>query len=319
MPSIMLEFEKPISELEAKIEELKNFSSEQGIDLAEEIKIMQAKAEALKKEIFGKLTPVQRVTIARHPERPGTLEYIKHIFEEFIELHGDRYFGDDRAVIGGIARFRGVPVTVIGHAKGKDTKENLARNFGMPNPEGNRKALRLMEQAEKFGRPVFTFVDTPGAHCGMGAEERGQARAIAVNLTRLMQLRVPVINTIIGEGGSGGALAIAVGDRLMMLENSVFSVISPESFASILWKDPTRAQEAVGAMKMTAYDLAELGIIDEIVPEPLGGAHRNPKEIAARLGDNLKKNLDSLKEMPVAEMLQKRYEKFRGIGQFISG
>jgi len=319
MPSIMLEFEKPIAELEAKIEELKNFSSEQGIDLAEEIKIMQAKAEALKKEIFGKLTPVQRVTIARHPERPGTLEYIKHIFEEFIELHGDRYFGDDRAVIGGIARFRGVPVTVIGHAKGKDTKENLARNFGMPNPEGNRKALRLMEQAEKFGRPVFTFVDTPGAHCGMGAEERGQARAIAVNLTRLMQLRVPVINTIIGEGGSGGALAIAVGDRLMMLENSVFSVISPESFASILWKDPTRAQEAVEAMKMTAYDLAELGIIDEIVPEPLGGAHRNPEEIAARLGDYLKKNLDSLKEMPVTEMLQKRYEKFRGIGQFISG
>ncbi len=319
MPSIMLEFEKPIAELEAKIEELKSFSSEKGIDLTEEIKTMQAKAEALKKEIFDNLTPAQRVAIARHPERPGTLEYIKHIFEDFVELHGDRHFGDDRAVIGGIARFRGEPVTVIGHAKGKDTKENLARNFGMPHPEGNKKALRLMEQAEKFGRPVFTFVDTPGAHCGMGAEERGQAHAIAANLARLMKLRVPVINTVIGEGGSGGALAIAVGDRLMMLENSVFSVISPESFASILWKDPARAQEAVAAMKMTAPDLAELGIVDEVVPEPLGGAHRNPGEMAAMLGSRLQEALDCLKKMPVDEMLQKRYEKFRGIGQFVSG
>ncbi|WP_418792069.1 acetyl-CoA carboxylase carboxyltransferase subunit alpha [Phosphitispora sp. TUW77] len=319
MPSIMLEFEKPIAELEAKIEELKNFSNEKGINLTEEISTMQAKAEALKKEIFGNLTPVQRVAIARHPERPGTLDYIKHMFEDFIELHGDRYFGDDRAVIGGIAKFQGLPVTVIGHAKGKDTKDNLARNFGMPNPEGNRKALRLMEQAEKFGRPVFTFVDTPGAHCGMGAEERGQALAIAQNLARLMKLRVPVVNTIIGEGGSGGALAIAVGDCLMMLENSVFSVISPESFASLLWKDPARSQEAVGVMKMTAYDLAELGIIDEVVPEPLGGAHKDHHEIAARLGGTLKKSLESLRKMSVEEMLQKRYEKFRGIGQFISG
>lgn len=236
-----------------------------------------------------------------------------------MEMHGDRYFGDDRSVVGGIARFHGQPVTVIGHAKGKDTKENLARNFGMAHPEGNRKALRLMEQAEKFGRPVITFVDTKGAYCGIGAEERGQAWAISANLTRMSTLRVPVIAVIIGEGGSGGALAIAVGDHIMMLENAIYSVISPESFASILWKDPGRTQDAVEAMKMTAADLKELGVIDEIVPEPLGGAHKNPEEMARILGKSLEKALSALKKEPIESILENRYKKFRGIGQFVSG
>ncbi len=319
MSSLLMDFEKPLAELEAKINELKSFSSEKGIDLSEEIKTLQARAEILKKEIYGNLSPWQRVIIARHPERPGTLDYIKLIFEDFMELHGDRYFGEDRSVIGGIARLHGQPVTVIGHAKGKDTKENLARNFGMAHPEGNRKALRLMEQAEKFGRPVITFVDTKGAYCGIGAEERGQAWAISANLIRMSTLRVPVIPVIIGEGGSGGALAIAVGDHIMMLENAIYSVISPESFASILWKDPSRTQEAVEAMKMTASNLKELGVIDEIVPEPLGGAHKNPEETAKTLGKCLQKALNALKKQPAEALLDKRYKKFRSIGQFVSG
>jgi len=319
MPSLPLDFEKPVIELEAKIEELKNFSSEKGIDLSDEIIILENKAEALKEDIYGNLTPWQRVVIARHPERPSTADYTKLVCEGFMELHGDRYFGDDKAVIGGIARLNGRPVTVIGHAKGRDTKENLARNFGMPHPEGNRKALRLMKQAEKFGRPVITFVDTPGAYCGIGAEERGQAQAIAANLTGMMTLKVPVITTVIGEGGSGGALAFATGDHVMMLENAIYSIISPESFASILWKDASKAQEAVKAMKMTARDLMEMGIIDEIVPEPLGGAHRNPEEMARTLGSYLQKALDRLLMYPPQTLLEKRYEKFRSIGHFVSG
>ncbi len=319
MPSLLLDFEKPLIELEAKIEELKKFSKDKGIDLSGEINTLQAKAETLKRDIYGNLTPWQRVLIARHPERPGTVDYIKAMFEDFIELHGDRYFGDDPAVIGGIARFHGQPVTVVGHVKGKGTKENLAKNFGMPHPEGNRKALRLMDQAAKFHRPVFAFVDTPGAYCGIGAEERGQAQAIATNLTRMMTLEVPVLVTVIGEGGSGGALAIAVGDYTIMLENAVYAISSPEVFASILWKDPTKAQDAAAIMKMTARDLEELGIIDEIIPEPLGGAHKNPPEMARNLAKSLQKALLSLKKQPVNRLLEKRYEKFRSIGQFVSG
>ena len=319
MSSQLLDFEKPLIELEAKIEELKKFSKEKGIDLADEIKTLQTKSETLKKNIYGNLTPWQRISIARHPERPGVIDYIKMLFEGFMEMHGDRYYGDDPAVVGGIARFNGQPVTVIGHVKGKNTKENLARNFGMPHPEGNRKALRLMEQAEKFGRPVFSFVDTPGAYCGIGAEERGQAQTIAASLTRMMTLRVPVIPTIIGEGGSGGALAIAVGDYILMLENAVYSISTPETFASILLKDSTKAQEVAGAMKMTARDLEGFGVIDEIIAEPLGGAHKNAPEMAKTLGKSLQKALNSIKKLPPEKMLEKRYEKFRGIGQLISG
>jgi acetyl-CoA carboxylase carboxyl transferase subunit alpha len=319
MPNILLEFEKPLIELEAKIEELVKFGKDKGIDLSEEIKTLQTKAENLKKEIYGNLTPWQRITIARHPERPGAVDYIKMLFEGFIELHGDRFYGDDPAIIGGIAKFHGQPVTIIGNVKGKDTKENLACNFGYAHPEGYRKALRLMEQAEKFGRPIFTFIDTPGAFCGIGAEERGEAWAIAENLTRMATLKVPVICTITGEGGSGGALAIAVGDHIMMLENAVYSVSTPETFATILWKDMSRAQDAAAVMKGTAKDLAELGVIDEIIAEPLGGAHKNHQETAKILDKSLLKALNALKKIPVEQLPKKRQEKFRGIGQFISG
>jgi len=319
MPNILLDFEKPLVELEAKIEELTSFSKEKGIDLSEEIKTLQNKSDSLKKQIYGHLSPWQRVTIARHPERPGTLDYIKYIFEDFVELHGDRSYGDDPAIIGGIARFKGQPVTVIGHVKGKDTKENIARNFGYAHPEGNRKAIRLMEQAEKFGRPIFTFIDTPGAYCGIGAEERGQAQAIAANLTRMMTINMPIIVTILGEGASGGALAIGVGDHVAMLENAVYSIITPEGYASILWKDSTRTQEAAAAMKMTAPDLEQLGVIDQIIPEPLGGAHKNPQEAAKLLCKSMQKTLAALQKIPPEKLLEKRYEKFRSIGQFVSG
>ncbi len=319
MANVILEFEKPILELEAKIEELQTFSKEKEIDLSEEVQTLQKKVETLKKSIYGNLTPWQSVMIARHPERPATIDYIKMIFEGFMELHGDRFYGDDPAIIGGIARFKGQPVTVIGHAKGKDTKENLVRNFGMPHPEGYRKALRLMEQAEKFNRPIITFVDTPGAYPGIGAEERGEALAIATNLTKMMALRVPVIATVIGEGGSGGALAIAVADHVSMLENAVYSVSSPEVFASILWKDSTKAQDAAVMMKMTSKDILSLGIIDEVIPEPIGGAHKDLQKIAGTLADSLQKALNNLKQQPIETVLEKRYDKFRSIGHYISG
>lgn len=319
MPSTLLDFEKPLAELETKIEELRKFGSEKGIDLSDEIETLENKALKLKKSIYGNLTAWQRVQIARHADRPTSADFIKNIFADFIELHGDRHFGDDPAVMGGIALFHGRPVTVIGHVKGKDTKENIYRNFGYAHPEGNRKAYRLMELAEKFGRPVITFVDTPGAYCGIGAEERGQAETIARNLFRMMTLKVPVIATVIGEGGSGGALAMAVGDHVMMLENAVYSISSPEAYASILWKDAGRASEAAAAMKMTSKDLLELGVIDEVVPEPLGGAHKNPKEIFRNTDKYLQKTLTALLKVPTGELLDKRYAKFRGIGQFVSG
>lgn len=319
MPNILLDFEKPLLELETKIEELTAFSKEKGIDLSDEIKTLQNKADNLKAQIYGNLTPWQRVQIARHPERPRTTDYIKLIFDEFIELHGDRYFGDDQAIIGGIGRFQGEPVTVIGHAKGKDTKDNLARNFGSPHPEGYRKALRLMEQANKFKRPIITFVDTPGAACGIGAEERGEAQAIAINLMKMMTFTVPIIVTVIGEGGSGGALAIAVGDHIAMLENAVYSVSTPEVAASILWKDAGRAQDATPMMKMTAPDLDSFGIIDEIIREPLGGAHKNPQEIATAISKSIQMALTNIRKQPIDKVMEKRYEKFRSIGEFVSG
>lgn len=319
MPNVLLEFEKPLVELEAKIEELIKFGSEKGIDLTDEIRTLQTKAENLKREIYGNLTPWQRINIARHPERPGAVDYIKMLFDGFIELHGDRYYGDDPAVIGGVAKFHDQPVTIIGTVKGKDTKENIACNFGYAHPEGYRKALRLMEQAEKFGRPVLTFVDTPGAYCGIGAEERGEAWAIAENLTRMATLKVPVICTITGEGGSGGALAIAVGDYIMMLENSIYSVTTPEAFATILWKDMSRAQDAAAVMRGTAKDLAQLGVIDEIIAEPLGGAHKNYQEMAKILDKSILKALNAAKKTPVGQLVKKRQEKFRGIGQYVCG
>ena len=319
MPNLLLDFERPLAELETKIEELRSFGSEKGIDLSAEIQTLENKATNLKKTIYDNLTPWQRVLIARHPERPTTLDYIKNLFEDFIELHGDRHFGDDPAVVGGIARFHGQPVTVIGQVKGKDTKENIARNFGYAHPEGNRKALRLMEQAEKFGRPVFTFVDTPGAYCGIGAEERGQAEAIARNLFRMTTLRVPVIATVTSEGGSGGALALAVGDRVMMLENAIYSISTPETYASILWKDTSRASEAAADMKMTSGDLLSLKVIDEVIPEPLGGAHRDHREVFKILDKQLQKAFNALRKIPIEILLENRYAKFRGIGHYISG
>lgn len=314
-----LEFEKPLLELENKIKELKSFGEEKGIDLTEEIKTLESKALNLRESIYGNLTPWQRVLIARHVERPSAIDYINNLLEGFIELHGDRYYGDDKAIVGGIGKFNGRPVTVIGHVKGRDTKENISRNFGYAHPEGNRKALRLMKQAEKFNRPIFTFIDTPGAYCGTGAEERGQAEAIAKNLYSMVELKVPIIATVIGEGGSGGALAIGVGDRLLMLEHSVFSIISPEAFASILWKDPSRVQEAAGVMRMTALDLQEMNIINEIVKEPLGGAHKDPTTMYLNLKNALTNNLKALEEISVEQMLEQRYQKFRSIGHVISG
>jgi acetyl-CoA carboxylase carboxyl transferase subunit alpha len=313
MPAI-LEFEKPIQELETKIEELKKFSIEKGIDLTNEISILENRAREVRESIYGSLDCWQKVTIARHPERPNAYGYIKYLFTDFIELHGDRCFGDDPSVIGGIGRFCGHPVTVIGHLKGKDTKENLARNFGMAHPEGYRKAIRLMKQAEKFKRPVITFIDTPGAYPGTGAEERGQHEAIAKSILTMVALRVPIISVVIGEGGSGGALAFGGGDRLLMQEHTIYMVITPEGYASILWRDSSRAREAAETMKVTAQDLLARGVADQIVPEPLGGAHRDHEAAADLLGKALAANLDELLGMDTDILLANRYKKFRSIG-----
>lgn len=317
--SMIMDYEKPIIELEKKISELRAFSAEKEIDLSGEIETLEKKVASLKESVYGNLTPWQKVQIARHPDRPTSLDFIKNIFEDFIELHGDRRFGDDQAIVGGLARFNGRPVTVIGHQKGKDTKDNIARNFGYAHPEGFRKALRLMEQAEKFGRPVFTFIDTPAAYPGIGAEERGQGEAIAVNLYTMSRLQVPVIVSVIGEGGSGGALALGVGDRILMLQHAIYSISPPETFASILWKDATRAQEAAGLMKITAQDLFDLGVIDQIIPEPMGGAHKNAAEAAATLRPYLEQAMSEVTGLSKEDLLNQRYEKFRSIGQVISG
>lgn len=313
MPAVF-DFERPVVELETKIAELKAFAAEKGLTLESEINTLEQRAAELKEEIYGHLTPWQKVLMARHPERPGTVDYIEALITDFVELHGDRLYGDDAAVMGGIGRFDGTPVTVIGNRKGRDTKENLARNFGMANPEGYRKALRLMRQAEKFDRPVICFVDTPGAHCGLGAEQRGQFEAIAKNIMVMGFLRTPIIAVVVGEGGSGGALAIAAGDRILMQEHSIFSISSPEACASIIWKDAGRARDAAAVLKLTAQDLVEMGIADAIIPEPLGGAHRGKAAATAGVAEAVRENLAELTAMDRDELLAARYRKFRDIG-----
>src|SRR5882724_5404563 len=311
---VALEFEKPIAELESKIEELRSCAATEHMDLSEEIRTLEEKCEELKRQIYGQLTPWQRVLIARHPQRPYTLDYIKALCTEFVELHGDRTFSDDAAIVGGMAFFEGKPVVVIGHQKGRTVQESMRRNFGMPHPEGYRKALRLMKLAEKFNRPVLCFIDTPGAYPGIGAEERGQARAIAVNLLEMGGLKTPIICTVIGEGGSGGALAIGIGDRVLMCENAWYSVISPEGCAAILFRDSSRASEAASALKLTAPELKSLGIVDEVIPEVQGGLHRDPAPTMEAVRSALLKNLDQLQSLSTEQLLESRYQKFRSLG-----
>lgn len=311
-----LEFERPVNALRKKIDELKELTRNADVDLSEEIRNLENRLQKLESEIYENLKPWDRVQIARHPARPTTLDYISLLFENFIELHGDRCFGDDEAIVGGIAEFKGQPVTIIGHQRGKDTKENIRRNFGMPHPEGYRKALRLMKQAEKFKRPIICFIDTKGAYPGKAAEERGQSEAIAKNLFEMAGLKVPVICIVIGEGGSGGALALGVGDRIFMLENSTYSVISPEGAASILWKDATQAKRAAESMQITAPDLNRLGVIDAIIPEVKGGAHRNMDEQAEAIEAVLQQSLPELLHLSSEELVNQRYMKFKKIGQY---
>lgn len=311
-----LEFEQPIAELEAKIEELRNVVSDNEINISEEIGRLEAKSSSMMESIFSTLNAWQISQLARHPLRPYTLDYIERIFTDFEELHGDRAYADDAAIVGGIARLDGRPVMIIGHQKGRDTNEKVRRNFGMPRPEGYRKALRLMELAERFRMPLLTLIDTPGAYPGVGAEERGQSEAIARNLQVMSTLSIPIVCTVIGEGGSGGALAIGVGDRLLMLQYSTYSVISPEGCASILWKSADKASDAAEAMGITSKRLKELGMIDWVIDEPLGGAHRNVDAMAATLKQALAESLSRLDMLSTEEMLDKRYQKFMRFGNF---
>jgi acetyl-CoA carboxylase carboxyl transferase subunit alpha len=316
MKTTFLDFEQPIAELEAKIEELRYVQDDTALDISEEIAKLQKKSQALTKVIYSKLTAWQIAQVARHPQRPYSLDYINALFTDFEELHGDRSFSDDPAIVGGLARFNEQTVMLIGHQKGRDTKEKIYRNFGMPKPEGYRKALRLMKLAEKFGVPVMTFVDTPGAYPGVGAEERGQSEAIGRNLYAMAELRVPIICTVIGEGGSGGALAIAVGDMLMMLQYSTYSVISPEGCASILWKSADFAAEAAETLGITATRLKALGLVDKIVNEPLGGAHRDHETTLQSLRKALQDSWRQLRDKPIDELLEARFEKLIGYGKF---
>jgi acetyl-CoA carboxylase carboxyl transferase subunit alpha len=314
-----LDFEKPILELQAKLDELREHPEKHslGVSFEEEIQLIKKKLEETRRSIFLNLTPWQRVQLARHPHRPYTLDYIQQIFTGFHELHGDRLFAEDRAMVGGLAWLEAQPVVVIGTQKGRDTKENILRNFGSAHPEGYRKALRLMRLAEKFGLPIFTLIDTAGAYPGVAAEERHIAEAIAVNLREMMLLSVPIIATVIGEGGSGGALGIGVADRVLILENAYYSVISPEGCAAILWKDRTAAAKAAAALRITAKDLLELRLVDEIIPEPLGGAHTDASGTAANLKTHLLKHLAKISALPAAERLKQRYQKFRAHGHFL--
>jgi acetyl-CoA carboxylase carboxyl transferase subunit alpha len=317
-----LEFEKPLEELETKIEELKKLSDGRELDITAEIKKLEKKAKDLRTEIFSALTPWQRTLIARHPERPYTLDYIGMMVEDFVELHGDRRFGDDAAIVGGVGKIGGIPMVIIGHQKGRGTKERIYRNFGQPNPEGYRKAMRLMKLAERFKRPVVTFIDTPGAYPGIGAEERGQAEAIATNLMEMARLRTPIVSIVIGEGGSGGALGLSVGDKLAMLENSVYSVISPEGCAAILWRKggelgPEDFSRAAEALKLTPSDLKGFKIIDDILPEPLGGAHREPDAVAKKMTEYILKSVESLQAKPAQKLIDDRYKKIKKLGSFI--
>jgi len=310
------DFEKPVIELENKIEELKKFSKSRGMNLSSEVSRLEDKLKALKNEVYSKLTPWQKVQVSRHPNRPTTGDYIKAIMEDFIPICGDRFFGDDKALVCGLARIDGKKVMVVGHQKGKDTKENIERNFGCAHPEGYRKAMRAMRIAERFGFPVICLVDTPGAYPGIGAEERGQAWAIAENIRDMFALKTPVIVTVIGEGGSGGALGIGVGDKVFILEYAYYSVISPEGCAAILWKDSTRREEAARVLKLTGEDLLKMDIVDEIIPEPQGGAHHDHIQAAANLKKALLKAIDELAEVPRQELINARYLKFRKMGVF---
>lgn len=316
MNSNYLDFEQPIAELQAKIDELKNVGSDNAMNLDEEIQRLQSKMRAKIKAIFKDLTPWQISQLSRHPLRPYTLDYVEKIFDEFHELHGDRSFADDHAIVGGLAHFRGRSVVFIGQQKGRDTKAKIFRNFGMPRPEGYRKSMRLMNLAARFRLPLLTFIDTPGAYPGVGAEERGQSEAIARNLQRMSRLPVPIICTVIGEGGSGGALAIGVGDRVNILEYSTYSVISPEGCASILWKDAANAEEAATALGITSKSLKKLGLVDEIISEPLGGAHKEPDEVAVQIADCIEKQLDQLELLTSEELVEKRCERLLSYGEF---
>ena len=311
-----LEFEKPLLELERQIDDLKRVGAEDDSDIARELEELTTKLTVLRKHIYEHLTPIQRVQVARHPRRPYTLDYLSTIFTDFIELHGDRQFRDDPSIVGGWARLAGQSVMVIGHQKGRDTKENLKRNFGMPHPEGYRKALRLMLQAAKFSAPLVTLIDTPGAYPGIGAEERGQSEALARNIMEMAALPIPIVTVVIGEGGSGGALALGVGDRILMLENSIYSVISPEGCAAILWKDASQRERAADALKLTAPDLQQLGIVDEIVDEPSGGAHTDLDATGEALREALVRNLAELRKIKPDKLIRRRAEKFGKIGAY---
>ncbi len=310
----VLEFERPLVELEKRIQEMRDLSDSQNLELQEEIERLEAKARRLRQEIYAKLTRWQRVQLARHPDRPYTLDYVQRMFDDFFEIHGDRAFGDDPAIVTGLGHIDGQPVVLIGHQKGRDTKEKLYRNFGMPHPEGYRKALRAMRLAAKFNRPVVSLVDTPGAYPGIGAEERGQAEAIARNLFEMSRLPVPIVVIIIGEGASGGALGIGVGDRVLMLENTWYSVISPEGCAAILWRDAAKAPQAAEAMKLAPKDLLEMKVIEEIVPEPLGGAHRDPDGAAEIVKKTILKEIEALKTVPPQELVEQRIQKYAKMG-----
>jgi len=311
-----LDFERPIVELEYRIEELKGLTEKEGLDLHEEIKRLEERSRELQEKIFSHLTPWQRVQLARHPNRPKSLTLAKLIFDDLLLLHGDRLYSDDQAIVGGLAKIDGEGMVFIGHQKGESVKENLFRNFGMAHPEGYRKAARLMSLGEKFNKPIVTFIDTPGAYPGIEAEERGQAEAIAANLEKMSQLRVAILPIIIGEGGSGGALGIGVGDKILMLENAIYSVISPEGCAAILWKNQEKVEAAAKALRLTSRDLLKLEIIDEIIPEPRGGAHRDVEKTAANIKEAIIKHLRELKRLPPDELIEKRCSKYRNIGKF---
>lgn len=309
-----LDFEKPIIELEKKIQELKRYILDKKIDLSSELRRLEDKLEHLKKDTYSNLNAWQKVQLARHPNRPYTLDYINMMMSDFVELHGDRYFAEDKAIVTGFAKLDNQKIVIIGHQKGRDTKENLIRNFGCAHPEGYRKALRVMKLAEKFDLPIVIFIDTPGAYPGIGAEERGQAQAIALNLREMAQISVPIIAIVIGEGGSGGALGIGVADRIYVLENAYYSVISPEGCAAILWKDGSKAQEAAEALKLTAQDLLEMGLIDQVIPEPLGGAHRDPQKTSEAMRKVINRDLKEIRLLSKENLLKSRYKKFRQIG-----
>ena len=310
------EWEKPVVDLEERIRELKQYCAQAQMDFSEEIESLERKASALRREIYENLTPFQRVLMARHPKRPTTLDYIGLLFDDFVELHGDRTYRDDGAIVGGIALFEGQPVTVIGPQKGRDTKENIARNFGLPHPEGYRKALRLMKQAEKFGRPIITLIDVVGAYPGIEAEERGQGLMIAQCVEEMSFLRTPILSVITGEGGSGGALALGVADRILMLENAWYSVISPEMCATILWRDSSRAAEAAELLRLTPMDLLKFGIIDDVITEPLGGAHRDHEFTSRQIRSFIKRYLAVIRRMDVNQLVEERLARFRRIGRF---